>query len=88
MCPHGIAGPLTLFPPSSPCPGCRVRGWLRAGFSGENALPRFDATAYNTILQQASGLQAFTYLRLGPTLMQASNLDTFTSFVHKMANLP
>lgn len=66
------------------------RGLLRAGFGGENALPRFDATAYNTILQQASQgapLQAFTYLRLGPELMQDNNLDTFTTFVHKMAAL-
>eukprot|EP00048_Salpingoeca_helianthica_P010065 m.143837 g.143837 ORF g.143837 m.143837 type:complete len:483 (-) comp14996_c0_seq6:192-1640(-) len=57
-------------------------------FAGENALARYDQTAYNTIKQQAFALgyaiDGFTYLRLDDTLMQSGNLATFTSFVRSV----
>jgi len=59
-------------------------------YQGENALPRFDQTAYNTILYESNRvfvIDGFTYLRLSNTLMQSSNLGTFTSFVNQMHNL-
>lgn len=57
------------------------------GFAGENALPRYDATAYNTIVQQSQGAEGFTYLRLGSELMQSGNLQTFQQFVQRMNQL-
>jgi len=59
-------------------------------YSGENALPRYDNTAYNQILYQGTNvisLHAFTYLRLGSTLFDASNWGNFKSFVQNMHNL-
>jgi len=42
------------------------------GYDGENALPRYDSTAYETILNNAKGdpslIHAFTYLRLSDIL--------------------
>ncbi len=61
------------------------------GYSGENALARYDQTAYNTIEAQATSagftISSFTYLRLDSTLMQQNNLNTFESFVSTMNNL-
>lgn len=59
-------------------------------FAGENALPRYDQTAYNTIVSQATSnghdIEDFTYLRLGSTLLQGGNWGTFTNFVSTMSN--
>eukprot|EP00753_Platysulcus_tardus_P021351 PLAT886.2.p2 GENE.PLAT886.2~~PLAT886.2.p2 ORF type:complete len:350 (-),score=175.92 PLAT886.2:61-1110(-) len=58
-------------------------------YGGENALARYDQLAYTTIEQQASylmPLDAFTYLRLGTTLLESNNLATFAKFVKAMAN--
>ncbi|KAK7312747.1 hypothetical protein VNO77_36842 [Canavalia gladiata] len=64
--------------------------------AGENALSRYDATAYNQIILNArpqgvnkSGppkLRMFgvTYLRLSHDLLQQSNFDIFKKFVRKM----
>jgi len=59
-------------------------------YSGENALPRYDNTAYSQILSQATNvklLHAFTYLRLGNTLFDASNWPNFKNFIQNMHNL-
>jgi hypothetical protein len=76
-------------------------GW-REGLlvSCENALGRYDATAYNTILRNARPqginkngppehkLLGFTYLRLSDELLQGQNYATFKTFVSRMhANL-
>lgn len=53
-------------------------------FNGENALPRYDETAYNQILSYSNRLHAFTYLRLGDTLLNGNNFGTFKSFVNNM----
>uniref|UniRef100_A0A453BCR7 Beta-amylase n=1 Tax=Aegilops tauschii subsp. strangulata TaxID=200361 RepID=A0A453BCR7_AEGTS len=66
----------------------------------ENALGRYDATAYNTILRNARPkginkngppehkLFGFTYLRLSNELLEGQNYATFQTFVEKMhANL-
>lgn len=66
----------------------------------ENALGRYDATAYNTILRNARPqginkngppahkLNGFTYLRLSDELLEGQNYDTFKTFVRRMhANL-
>ncbi|KQK15872.1 hypothetical protein BRADI_1g25440v3 [Brachypodium distachyon] len=62
----------------------------------ENALGRYDATGYNTILRNArpkgvnkSGppehkLHGFTYLRLSDELLQGQNYVTFQTFVKRM----
>ncbi|KAL5542461.1 hypothetical protein UlMin_010171 [Ulmus minor] len=62
--------------------------------AGENALPRYDETAHDQILQAAafnfegsSGenqMCAFTYLRMNPHLFQADNWRHFVAFVKKM----
>ncbi len=61
------------------------------GFGGENALPRFDQTAYNTILNQAHNngrvINDFTYLRLSAPLLQDNNFNTFKGFVNSMQGL-
>ena len=61
------------------------------GFGGENALPRFDQTAYNTILNQAHNngkvINDFTYLRLSNVLLQTNNFNTFKGFVNSMRGL-
>jgi beta-amylase len=57
-------------------------------YDGENALQRYDQTAYDTIKAQSSSLGkkigAFTYLRLTDSLMSGSNWNTFTKFVNDM----
>eukprot|EP00164_Ancoracysta_twista_P009651 GFYU01014361.1.p1 GENE.GFYU01014361.1~~GFYU01014361.1.p1 ORF type:complete len:471 (-),score=141.00 GFYU01014361.1:75-1487(-) len=59
------------------------------GFSGENALPRYDQTAFNQIIKQSAALghnaEAFTYLRLGQDLL--NNMGTFQNFVNGMHGL-
>ncbi|XP_020232390.1 beta-amylase isoform X1 [Cajanus cajan] len=64
--------------------------------AGENALPRYDATAYNQIILNARPqgvnkngpptLRMFgvTYLRLSDDLLHESNFDIFKKFVLKM----
>merc|ERR1712151_221106 len=48
--------------------------------SGENALPRYDQTAYDQILKYRPRLAAFTYLRLSDQLL-GEGFDAFASFV-------
>lgn len=55
-------------------------------FNGENALPRYDTTAYNKILSYKSRLSGFTYLRLSDTLLQGDNFNNFKNFVNQMHN--
>jgi beta-amylase len=59
-----------------------------AAYCGENALERYDTTAYNTIKSQATALghniDTFTYLRLSDTLMSGSNWNNFQTFVNDM----
>eukprot|EP00698_Gefionella_okellyi_P012059 TRINITY_DN3220_c0_g1_i2.p1 TRINITY_DN3220_c0_g1~~TRINITY_DN3220_c0_g1_i2.p1 ORF type:complete len:415 (-),score=75.70 TRINITY_DN3220_c0_g1_i2:1163-2407(-) len=60
-------------------------------YGGENALARYDQTAYQTI-EAASDvggrlISAFTYLRLDSTLLTGSNWQVFSSFVSNMNNL-
>ncbi|KAM7273442.1 hypothetical protein ACFE04_028106 [Oxalis oulophora] len=63
--------------------------------AGENALPRYDDTAHDQIMQSASlnmegnaddkrEMCAFTYLRMNPDLFQADNWRRFVSLVKKM----
>jgi beta-amylase len=59
-------------------------------YSGENALERYDQTAYNTIEWESTRLfpiSGFTYLRLGTTLLSGNNWQTFRNFVHTMHNV-
>lgn len=62
---------------------------VRVPFSAENALPRFDETAYNTIIRQSASDPCkplrFTYLRLGQDLL--NKFAPFTTFVAKMNQL-
>jgi beta-amylase len=57
-------------------------------YSGENALQRYDTTAYSTIKSQATSLNwnidGMTYLRLTNDLMSGSNWNNFQSFVNDM----
>ncbi|GIQ86765.1 glycoside hydrolase, family 14 [Kipferlia bialata] len=60
-------------------------------YCGENALARYDWSAYTTIEQAIQyrlyNFKAFTYLRLDDTLMQSGNLATLEAFigdVHRM----
>lgn len=55
-------------------------------FSGENALARYDDTAYQQIESYKSDLLSFTYLRLSPTLLQGDNFGKFKNFVNQMHN--
>lgn len=72
-------------------------GWNEGiDVSCENALPRFDRAAFDQILLNArpDGIStdtlpkrrvfSFTYLRLGPKLMQENNWREFVSFVQQM----
>lgn len=63
----------------------------KTAYSGENALQRYDQTAYDTIKSQAtsqgSDIEAFTYLRLTDDLMSGSNWNTFANFVKEMNEL-
>ncbi|KAF6166344.1 hypothetical protein GIB67_015890 [Kingdonia uniflora] len=64
--------------------------------AGENALPRYDRTAYNQILKNASPngvnrddppklrMAALTYLRLSSNLLKSKNFIIFKTFVRKM----
>lgn len=52
-------------------------------FNGENALPRYDWTAYEKILQWKRSLSAFTYLRACQQLM-SEGFDAFKGFVSQM----
>lgn len=54
------------------------------GFGGENALSRFDDWAYDKMLTYRDRLDAITYLRLSPALVEAENLARFTRFVTLM----
>eukprot|EP00768_Dysnectes_brevis_P001534 gnl/Dysnectes_brevis/1405_a1584_3085.p1 GENE.gnl/Dysnectes_brevis/1405_a1584_3085~~gnl/Dysnectes_brevis/1405_a1584_3085.p1 ORF type:complete len:455 (+),score=141.98 gnl/Dysnectes_brevis/1405_a1584_3085:38-1366(+) len=61
-------------------------------YSGENALERYDSTAYDTIISQMSykpeQFLAITYLRLSDTLMyDGGSWNTFTNFVNRVHNL-
>lgn len=58
-----------------------------AGYAGENALQRYDQTAYDTIKSQAKGAEAFTYLRLTSDLMSGENWNLFTNFVNDMKSV-
>eukprot|EP01123_Difflugia_compressa_P005794 TRINITY_DN17901_c0_g1_i1.p1 TRINITY_DN17901_c0_g1~~TRINITY_DN17901_c0_g1_i1.p1 ORF type:complete len:454 (-),score=67.50 TRINITY_DN17901_c0_g1_i1:42-1211(-) len=60
------------------------------GYQGENALARYDQTAYSTIEYESTRvfpINGFTYLRLGSTLLQTSNFATFKTFVSQMHSL-
>ncbi|KAL5708680.1 beta-amylase [Ranunculus cassubicifolius] len=62
--------------------------------AGENALPRYDETAHDQILNasslkldeigEESEMCAFTYLRMNPDLFQPDNWRKFVGFVKKM----
>lgn len=64
--------------------------------AGENALPRYDSTAYNQILLNArpngvnpNGAPAlkmfgFTYLRVSDDLLENNNYKLFKTFVKRM----
>jgi len=61
-------------------------------YSGENALERYDQTAYDTIKTQATrygeDIHKFTYLRLSSTLTDDwNNWNTFEGFVNDMKSL-
>eukprot|EP00160_Parvularia_atlantis_P015484 Unigene4438_Nuclearia_a/m.13560 Unigene4438_Nuclearia_a/g.13560 ORF Unigene4438_Nuclearia_a/g.13560 Unigene4438_Nuclearia_a/m.13560 type:complete len:472 (+) Unigene4438_Nuclearia_a:48-1463(+) len=61
-------------------------------YRGENALNRYDSTAYQQIVRQSkdsSGrkIDGFTYLRLSQTLLNEPNYSTFRSFVGDMSRL-
>lgn len=55
-------------------------------FGGENALPRYDTTAYGQIESYKSNLHAFTYLRLSSDLLSGDNFNHFKDFVNNMHN--
>lgn len=72
-------------------------GWReKIEVAGENALPRYDQTAYNEILRNARPnginkdgppklrMSAMTYLRLSDELLESKNLKIFKTFVRKM----
>lgn len=60
-------------------------------YSGENALQRYDQTAYDTMKSQSISLgkniDALTYLRLTDDLMSSNNWNLFKQFVNDMKNL-
>lgn len=76
-------------------------GWREGlNLACENALSRYDATGYNTILRNARPqginkngspehkLHGFTYLRVSDELFEGDNYTTFKTFVRRMhANL-
>jgi len=53
-------------------------------YAGENALPRYDRSAYDQIVSNKWAMSAFTYLRLNPTLLDGQNFNEFTRFVNNM----
>jgi beta-amylase len=59
-------------------------------YAGENALEAYSSRSYDQIVTQSRVVRpvvGFTYLRLGPTLLQPNNWATFTNFVNRMHNL-
>lgn len=56
----------------------------KIGFNGENALPRYDTTAFSKIQSYKSVLHAFTYLRLNGDLLQGDNFNNFKNFINAM----
>ncbi|KAF8672714.1 hypothetical protein HU200_049410 [Digitaria exilis] len=60
------------------------------GLAGENALPRYDATAHDQVVATAADraaedrMVAFTYLRMGADLFQPDNWTRFAAFVRRM----
>lgn len=62
----------------------------------ENALPRYDVSAFNQIIQNArpegmvadgrpqNRISSFTFLRLGPDLLLDTNWAEFVRFVRRM----
>jgi beta-amylase len=60
-------------------------------YCGENALQRYDTTAYSEILHQATSnggvISSFTYLRLTSDLLSGSNWNNFENFVNQMHNV-
>eukprot|EP00440_Ansanella_granifera_P010611 gb/GFBE01011513.1/.p1 GENE.gb/GFBE01011513.1/~~gb/GFBE01011513.1/.p1 ORF type:complete len:495 (+),score=74.32 gb/GFBE01011513.1/:1-1485(+) len=53
-------------------------------FSGENALQRYDQTAFDQMLSYKAYIHSLTYLRMTETLVESSNLDRFRTFVGRM----
>lgn len=53
-------------------------------FAGENALQRYDQSAYDQMLVYKENLFALTYLRMTEALMQPENLQRFRCFVFAM----
>jgi len=53
-------------------------------FSGENALPRYDETAFSKVESYRSSMEEFTYLRLSGDLFQGDNFNNFKNFVGRM----
>lgn len=64
---------------------------MGTAYSGENALQRYDQTAYDTMKTQSTSLgkniDALTYLRLTDDLMSSNNWNLFKQFVNDMKNL-
>lgn len=66
-----------------------IPNYFVVGYQGENALPRYDSTAFGTIEYESTRtfpIHAFSYLRLGNDLFQGSNWDNFKQFVRAMKN--
>ena len=42
-------------------------------YAGENALPCFDIPSFQQIVNVSKGIAGFTYLRLGPDLMNSAS---------------
>jgi len=61
-------------------------GKQAVNFNGENALPRYDNTAYAKIESYRNHINAFTYLRLSSTLLNGDNFNNFKGFVNNMHN--
>ncbi|XP_008794866.1 beta-amylase 3, chloroplastic [Phoenix dactylifera] len=62
----------------------------RAELAGENALERYDESAYSQVLATSRadpgvGLSAFTYLRMNKKLFEGENWRHFVAFVKSMA---
>ncbi|KAF0930120.1 hypothetical protein E2562_030293 [Oryza meyeriana var. granulata] len=60
----------------------------RVGLAGENALERYDESAFAQVVATAAsaGLGAFTYLRMNKKLFDGDNWRQFVSFVKAMAD--
>jgi beta-amylase len=60
------------------------------GYEGENALPRYDTSAYQQIQYESNRvmrIQGFDYLRLDSTLLSGGNWNNFISFVKQMHSI-